>query len=241
MVSPVQHRGEFDSYARKAIDEMKDLTVIMMTPNLVPKKWAEYHKSKLLESIGDTPLITISRKPMNWGVNLIQTEYSLENIYRQLLRGAKTAKTHWIAVADDDTLYPKQHFAYRPPQKEGYFYNLNRWHLFTWGEPFYFHKPRHGGGLMIASRELVIKALEERFKMGSLPPKAHHELGTRKDMIEYDFVKSRGFYTKEPIVSFYHEKSIDEANRRRRKYAWPVRAYDIPVWGRAEELRKRFL
>ena len=220
---------------------MKDITIIMMTPNLVPKNWAKYHKQKLLEASDGAPIITISSKPLNWGSNLIQEEYGLPNLYKQLLRGAKTATTEWIAVADDDTLYPKEHFAFRP-KEPGFYYNLNRWHLFTWGEPFYFHKPKPGGGLMIATRILVIEAMEAR--MAADPKLEGHysvkELGASRRMGKYDKHEFKQFYTTRSIVSFYHEKSIDEFIRRRKKYVWPVRAYDLPLWGRAQDLRKKF-
>ena len=220
---------------------MNDLTVIMLTPNLVPKKWAQFHKQKLLEAIGDTPLITVSKKPLDWGHNIIQEEYSLLNIYKQMLRAAKIAKTPWIAMADDDTLYPRQHFEYRPKQ-EGYFYHLNRWHMFTWGEPIYFHKPMQGNGLLLATRELVVKALAKRFAHGdNLPPRAHHELGTRRDMLEQDLVKSTTFYLREPVLSFYHDYSFDEQTKRHRKRMWPVRAYDFPIWGKAADIRQKFI
>lgn len=219
---------------------MKDLTVIMMTPNKVPKEWAKYHKKMLLEAIEDTPIITISAEPLDWGINLIQTGYSLTNIYRQMLRGAKLATTPYIAIADDDTLYPKEHFEYRPPP--GTFgFNLNRWHLFTWGKAFYFHKPRPGGGLMIAPRELVINAVEARFRdyPDEFPGFLLRELGTRGRAKDYDNGELHEFYS-QPVVSFYHQQSIDPLNQRKRKAPWPVQAFDIPVWGRAEDLRKLF-
>lgn len=219
---------------------MKDLTIIMMTPNLVPNSWAKYHKKKLLEAANGAPIITISAKPLNWGLNLIQKGYGLSNLYKQLLRGAKTAKTELIAIADDDTLYPKDHFAFRP-KEPGFYYNLNRWHLFTWGEPFYFHKPKPGGGLMIATRKLVIDAIETRMANYSLHLNfAVKELGTTPKMIESDKHEYKVFYTKEPVVSFYHDNSVDRQVRQHKKYAWPVRAFDIPLWGRAEDLRKKF-
>ena len=175
---------------------MKDLTIIMMTPNLVPKSWAKYHKKKLLEAADGTPIITISAIPLNWGLNLIQKEYGLTNLYKQLLRGAKTAKTEWIAIADDDTLYPKDHFAFRS-KEPGFYYNLNRWHLSSWGEPFYFHKPKPGGGLMIATRILVIEAMEARL---TADPKLENpysvkELGSSIRMRQYDKHEFKGFYT----------------------------------------------
>lgn len=217
---------------------MKDLTVIMMTPNLVPQKWAKFHKKKLLEAIGDTHLITVSAKPLDFGENIIQEEYGLENLYKQMLRAAKLAKTPWIAMADDDTLYPKSHFEYRP-KTEGFFYNLNRWHMFTWGDPIYFYKPWRGNGLLIATRDLVVKALENRFE--KKVPQPWHELGTRREMLEQDLVKGSIFYTDEPVLSFYHDGSVDASVRDHTKRMFPVRAYDIPVWGKAEDMKKKFI
>lgn len=221
---------------------MDDITIIMMTPNLVPKKWAEFHKEKLLEAADGAPIITISKEPLDWGTNLIQTEYGFTNIFRQMLRGAKLATTKYIAIADDDTLYPKEHFQFRPPE-DGFYYNLNRWHIFTWGSPFYFYKPRPGNGLLICTRELLIKALELRFKNndGDLPSYLCHELGSVPAALECDKKEWKSFYTVEPIVSFYHEHGLDKLSKTHKKKAWPVRAFDIPKWGKAEELRKKFI
>lgn len=225
---------------------MNDLTIIMLTPNLVPSSWAKYHKEKLLEAADGAPIITISAKPLDWGLNLIQNEYGLANLFKQLLIGAKAAKTEWIARADDDTLYPKDHFAFRP-KEPGFYYNFNRWHLLTWTDPYfrdpyYFYKPRPGGGLMIATRKLVIDALEARMAAdpGFKSIYSFKELADSKEMRNYDRFEYKQFYTVMPIVSFYHQKSIDDLNRRRKKKAWPVRAFDLPLWGRAEDLRKKF-
>lgn len=211
-----------------------------MTPNRVPKSWAEYHKKMLLEAVGDTPIITISSEPLDWGTNLIQTEYGLTNLYQQMLRGAKLATTPYIAIADDDTLYPSEHFQYRPPMDK-FAYNFNRWHLFTWGNPFYFYKPRPGNGLLIASRELLVKALEARFQADNpLSIDFMNELGSVRGAMGHDKAGYVEFLTINPVVSFYHEFSVDPLCKRHRKYPWPVRAFDIPKWGRAEDLRKYF-
>jgi len=223
---------------------MEDLTVILCTPNKVPKAWAEYHKNMLLRAIGDTPVITISRIPLDWGTNLIQEGYGLTNLYYQVLRGAELATTPYIATVDDDTLYPAEHFRFRPPL-DCFSYNLHRWHLFTWGNPFYFHKPLPGGGLMIAPRELAVKALRIRFlelneESKQLPKHLSHELGTRRDARYADKGKWIKFYTSVGVVSFYHEKSVDVLNQTRRKKAWPIQAFDIPFWGKAQDIRKHF-
>lgn len=224
---------------------MKDLTVVMLTPNRLPKLWVQYHRKVLTEAIGDTPIITISKKPLDWGTNLQQSEYGYPNIYKQMLRGARLATTKYIAMADDDTLYPKEHFRFRPPT-DGFYYNFNRWALPTWRtnkkEIFYFHKPKTGNGCMIATRELLIEAMEARLAADpELPGYFTKELGSSGRMMSYDKIGSQSFYTTEPIVSIVHDLTADSAAQKHNKRIWPVRAYDIPVWGRAEDLLKKFV
>ena len=222
---------------------MKDLTVVMLTANKVPLKWAQYHKEVLIENSQGASIITVSYKPLDWGdQNFIQTEYSMPNIYRQCLYAAQAAKTEFIAMIDDDCLHPKQHFEFRPIDP-GFYYNLNRWHLFTWSkEPFYFHKPLCGNGNMIAKRSYIIEALEARVKFDPLlRGRLGTELGLNHKNQRFDKLPAIEFRTKSPTVAFYHEGSIDEASQRRKKYAWPVRVPELYVWGRAEDLIKKWI
>ena len=65
---------------------MKDLTIIYLTANQTPEVFAEYQRKILLEAIGDTPLISISRKPLNFGTNLLDIEkQGYINIYHQMI------------------------------------------------------------------------------------------------------------------------------------------------------------
>lgn len=224
---------------------MKDLTVIFLTVNEVPEKWAEYHRKILLEAIGDFPLITISRKPMDLGINILQTEpKSSSNVYWQLLKGAKIATTEYVAVAEDDTLYPKEHFLFRP-KKDEFAYNMNHWHLFTWGRPTYSWKPRKGNYSMIAPRELLIEALEERFKKfpnNTIPPRLAGELGRNnlEKIMHVTIRKSVEFYTNISIINFNHDSGSDVLQRNHRKRLGNLQAYDIPHWGKAEDLVKYY-
>lgn len=222
---------------------MKDITIIMPTPNKVPRRWAEYHRQVLLEAIGDTPIITISKEPLDWGQNIIQTEYGIRNLYEQILRSAKMANTPYIAIAEDDTLYPKEHFEFRPPLNK-VAYDLNRWVIFTWGTPFYFHKPHFCTGGMIAPRELLVFSLEERLNKypNEMPPGLLKEVG-RNDWEKRNRITqipSISYYAKYPYLCFNHDFSVEFGQINHNKKAWPVRAYDIPKWGRAEDVVKLF-
>lgn len=224
--------------------ESSDITIIMITASRVPKKWAEFHKQKLIEVVGSAPIITISREPLDWGINLLQTEpYGISNIYFQLLRGAKAAATDYIAVAEDDTLYPREHFEYRPPV-DTFAYNMNKFGLFTWGRPTYFWKNRIKNSTLIAPRKLTIEALEERFQKypNGTPGGFTGELGRPniEDKLGISRRKSAWFSTEVSIVSIDHEYGIDRLARTHRKGMGILRAYDIPYWGKAEELVKKF-
>src|SRR6185369_5393666 len=153
----------------------KDLTIIFLTANLVPKNWAQFQKKVLLKAAKGLPIITVSREPLDWGQNILQTEpYGVSNIYFQLLQGAKLAKTPFIGVAEDDTLYPTRHFhKFRPPP-DTFAYNHNRLGIYTWGKPTFFWKHNPSNSVLIAPRQLLIDALEERF--AKWPNGTPHEL-----------------------------------------------------------------
>jgi len=217
-----------------------NITIIFLTINKVPEKWAEYHKSILLEAVDGAPIITISRKLLDWGeVNITQDgEASVINIYKQVLRGAKLATTPYIAIAEDDTLYPKEHFQFRPPPNT-FAYEGSRWGLFTWGTPTFYHKKRISNGCMIAPREAVIDSLEERFrryptnnKIGELGK----EKGTKLDKKETMF-----FWSSVPSIFLSHVNAIDHLEQTKRKAMSTVRAYEIPYWGKASDVASKFI
>lgn len=217
---------------------MNDLTIIFLTVNKVPEAWAGYHKSVLLEAIGDTPVITISKKPMDWGINLIQdAESSVSNIYKQVLRGAKLATTPYIAIAEDDTLYHKSHFEFRPPM-DTFAYDFHRWGLFTWGTPTYYHKARISNAAMIAPRELVIESLEARFEM--YPENKIGELGKEKGT-KLDRKNTMHYWPKVGMIFFSHRNSLDPTEQHKSKKMGVVQAFDISYWGKAEDLVKHFI
>jgi hypothetical protein len=228
-----------------------DLTIIFLTINRVPEQWAAYHKEILLEAAGDHPIITVSRKPTAIGTNLIDEErMSSSNIYWQLLRAAKLAKTPFIGQAEDDTLYTKEHFNAHRPAMDTFAYNLSRWSLYTWGKPTYSWRKSPVGASLIAPREKFIQVLEERFKKfnGFIPTEFCSELGFREWEQAHGFKKEKyaEFYTCDPIIQVNHDffsfqnTGTDAVAKRHKKRMGFMRATDIPVWGKAEDLIKNF-
>jgi len=221
---------------------MSDLTVIFLTENRLPTHWTEFQKKHLIEAIGNNDLITISRNKMDFGINIIQTEKrSISNIYRQILVGAKKATTRFIAIAEDDTLYVREHFDFRPKNERIFFYNMANWKIFNWGRPTYHSSLRIAlNYVFIGSREIIIEVLEKRFKQRM--HKHFGELGKYK----IDRNNSKGscsidyFSTCEAIININHDKGFDDYCHRHVKRMGNLRAYDIPKWGKAKDLIKEF-
>lgn len=225
---------------------MNDLTCIFLTVNKVPEQWAQFQKETLLKALDGYPVITMSMKPLDWGTNVLQDgEISASNVYRQLLRGAKLATTKYIAVAEDDALYPREHFHSFRPKDDEFGYNFSRWGIFSWGIPTYFWCDRISNLTLIANRELVIEALEERFaKYPEGTPNAQTgELGRYKRQMDLGTTnyKAVAFYTTVPVVNFSHPEALCTFEQRKRKRLGFVRAYDIPYWDHAKDLQARFV
>lgn len=237
----------------------KDLTCLFLTVNKVP--WMAYHNKMMLEAIGDYPLITISAEPMDLpGIQLRQSkEQSHDKIYKLMLQGAKLATTDYIAMIEDDMFYSKDHFELRPPL-DTFGYNWNRWVMFTWGEPIFSFKRRYCNGCSILPRLEMILALEERFaKWKEIPHILNGELGYEKieKNLGVTVRKSMPMYSKTAVVQVQHiygtpgigkpksmwkpGDTLDlEARKLRRRHGM-IRAYEVPYWGRAEDLVKNFL
>ncbi|KKS13837.1 hypothetical protein A2617_00290 [Candidatus Daviesbacteria bacterium RIFOXYD1_FULL_41_10] len=225
-----------------------DITIIFLTLNKVPKKWVPYHREMLEKAADGAPIISVSREPMDFGTNIIQTEpASAVNIYWQTLKAAKIATTPYIAIAEDDTLYPREHYHGFRPSLDTFAYNKTRWGLNTWGLPIYYHAQRASHMTLIAPRKLAVEALEERFNKYPIDnaggKNAGGELGKQwmEERLGVTLRKSVEFYTSDPVMYFQHIESIDPLNVNRKKRMSRIRALEIPYWGRSEDMIKKFV
>jgi len=197
---------------------MADITIIYYTANVI-EKGIEYSVLRSLRG-HSLPIVSVSQEPMELGKNIVvQKERSLSNIYRQVLIGAKAATTEYVALCEDDCLYLKHHFKFRP--KKSFGYNLNRWMLhLDQDQKVFSYRDRIVLSQCIARREDLIKCLEST-------PGRDKELGRmpgEEEMFET-------FRTKEPNLIFCHDK-----NTSGKKYLGkdaPTQT-ELPPWGTSE-------
>lgn len=213
-----------------------DITLIYYTNNKIRKDFALATQAELIKEAGDLPIITVSHKPMTFGKNICigGLESLIYNIYKQILIGAKAAKTKYIACVEDDCLYTYEHFSLEPPE-DTIFYNMNRWSIDRKG--FYYHRRRVGMWQCIAPRQLIIDALEERFAMypKPFPRKVPQPAEPGKHDKKFNLTprKIKIVDTTLPIVTFNHRPSMGGLRKILKSDTIKT---DIPHWGDATQL-----
>ena len=226
---------------------MTDLTVLYYTANVLREPFATNVRNVLLEAIGDTPLISVSHEPMDFGQNIV-VDYprSIMSIYRQVLDGARAATTEYVAMAEDDCLYSKEHFSsFRPPADE-FAYDMARWSIYSWSvPPIYSIKYRHSNSTMLCPRKLLISALEERF--AKYPPATSNpnlsyfaEPGRYERKLGVTIQKIHEYTSTCPCVTFSHPDALGFDYQGTRKGLGELKAFDIPFWGKAEDVIKKY-
>lgn len=139
------------------------LTVIYYTNNKEKPAFAERIQKKLLENIGDLPLVSVSQKPMEFGHNICVGDVgsSTQNTWRQFHIGAQEAKTRFVATAEADCLYPPEYFQHRPPDENVIAYAKPMWLAYARKTPIYIPKRAGSFGASIMGRKQAIDAMEK--------------------------------------------------------------------------------
>jgi hypothetical protein len=222
---------------------MSDLTIIYLTANSLPEHFTNYQQNIFLVATEGHEIISVSRQPIKLGRNIIDDgERSHLNMYKQLLRACKMATTDYIASAEDDVLYSKEHYNFYRPPMDTIAYDMARWSLYTWGEPIFSIKQRVSNCTLIAPRLEYIDALEE--KLSKLHPKNLHyvsevgryerQLGLKPRLVNTQI------WAEVPSIHINHIDGTDPLSNQTRKRPGQLKAHNIPYWGEAKEIVKEY-
>jgi len=235
----------------------KDLTIIYYTANYLDTEnpfFLKNTKAQLVKAIGDLPLIVVSQKPTE-RFEGYKGEYrnicvgnigrSHLNIYKQILIGAKEAKTPYVAMAEDDILYSYEHFHTKLPVDNMFLYDMNRLSIFTWTKPplYSYRHNRKVVNQLIAPTKMLIEAMEERFAkypdLSKVPLKYWGDPGRYENHLGVTVRATYTFMCTNPSIVFSHPKAYGyEFNQGKRKRLGDLRIIEIPYWGTAAQVLK---
>lgn len=226
----------------------EDLTIVYLTLNRTPEEWHKFHMEHFLKASAGAKVISVSRKPMDLGINLIdEEEPKYSNIYRQLLRAAEIADTKYIATAEDDVLYSREHYKEYRPRDDEFSYNHARWSVFSWEgkRAIYCLRQRISNCSLIAPRDLLIEALRERFKRYEgqhIPESLMGECGRNKleSKMGITLRKLVEWWSTCPIIHLNHPDGTDGRQVNKFKLHGQLKAIMIPYWGKASDIAVRY-
>jgi hypothetical protein len=262
--------GEGD---RDGASAMEDLTIVYYTCNYLEEKNPYFLKNcwdQLMKAKKDLPVVAVSQKPMDpqfYGVHPEITNLNLGdigrshlNIYWQILQGCKAAKTTWVAMAEDDILYSEQHFNpqyfvdLRIMATDTFLYDMNKVSLFTWDRKhpiFSFRSKRKVVNQLIAKRQMLIDAMEERFaKLPDLRKiweerrilKYWGDPGRYESSLGVSPRETYEFFSWVPSIVFSHEYAYGyEFNQGKRKKNGDLRIVELDDWGKASDILNLYI
>lgn len=234
---------------------MSDITACYYTANRLPEPFASNVRSRLLESTlaANVPIVSVSQSPINLGRNICVGPIgsSLLNLYTQVLIAARYAETPYVALVEDDCLYPPSHFTcYRPPPNV-FGYNQNKWFVLVWDneDKAVLSNKEHRCVLnqCIAHRQLLIESLEERFEIVARTRPSEDRIdmhfaepGRHEKWLGFTERTKHEYWSPEPSIVFCHlYANIDKLGKRRRH--GEIRAKSCVPWGSAAELIRKYV
>lgn len=230
-----------------------DLTIIYYTSNHLDTanpRFLAHTRNQLANVAENYPIISVSQKPItafsdqaHQNICVGDIGRSHLNIYRQLLIGAKKAKTPYVASAEDDILYSHSHFRTHRPPPHRFAYDLNRWGMNSWVNPPVFgYRARPVVNQLIAPTELLIEAMEERFAKfkdvpdDQVPISFWGDPGRYEKQLGVTVRELECFAAPEPSLVYSHQAAYGFLNHGRRKSVGEFPRTTLPLWGSAEAM-----
>lgn len=211
----------------------KDLTVICYSSNREKPEFEKKVTDGIKKIVGNTPIISITQKPMNFGLNICVGDVGLSdyNIYRQMQIGCKLATTQYVATAEADCFYPPTgYFDFIPPDSELAYHYTNLYIL--WQGSHIFNQKAFSLCGLFSNREFLLSRFKRSITDKTIwrdGHKPHHPLF-------YKWKDWTPFRSMIPIINcktpqgMRHKSGVNTESR-------PVK--DLPHWGNAEEFERK--
>lgn len=215
---------------------LKDLlTVVYYTSNCENPEFEQKIRNKLIETIGNLPLISVSQKPLKFGKNICvgNVGISNQNVFRQLQVGAMQAKTPFVITAEADCLYPKEYFEFVPTDLNACVRYDNVWIVYKNSTAGFVQKA-YSECATIWGRENLIRHIEKRLK-GRNKWRATIEHGSEVPKLFGKHATS--FHGEIPVINI---KTTEGMHRYTgvMKNQDPRGVKKLPFWGTANKIRK---
>ena len=186
-------------------------------------------ESKVIEQIlkvkGDIPVISVSQKPLDFGMNICvgEIEHCYESAFKQALIGCKEAKTDYVAMCESDCLYPAGYFDFEPTDLNTIYTYDNVWLMWDRENRTRFYKHGTTAGSIILGRKFYIKLMEN---------------GGNNGMPNFsDKTIKWETFTGQPLINIKTRQGVSFGTTLTKG----VRPKEtLPYWGSVEDIKKNY-
>jgi len=195
----------------------EDMTIIYYTDNTCPEPLFSKVKENLRKL--NYPVIEVHNETK---------ERSHLELFKNIARGLEQVKTKYVATAEHDCFYPKEHYDFRPKEDDVFYYNTNHWFLTTDNQTYYQPvKTRRALSGLICNKELLEKAVKERIKFLENGGVLKRKIPGACEFGIVDDYKSQDFSTKEPYLDVRHGNNFSgyRKGKNKTKYLAPWGTY----------------
>jgi hypothetical protein len=213
-----------------------NLTLIYYTANICEPVLAQKVRENILK-VTNAPVISVSQEPIDFGENVCVGKVGMSsyNIRKQILIGAMHASTDYVALVEDDTLYPPDHFDVLNCKRDDKIcYNRKVFVLSAFNK----NLARKGSlytGAIIANKYFLINVLKDMIKgrRGWVDDPNHSHPTRRLKLPTFRSYGHATFKQRGSLITVDHASSMHPTMHNVRRDI-----DELPIWGNARELLK---
>ena len=220
--------------------------IVYYTDNRLDEKIMRRCQEQIKKS--GLPIVSVSLKPINFGDNIVlPLERGYLTMVKQILAGLEKIKTDAVFLCEHDILYHPSHFQFRPPKKDIFYYNQNKWRLRISDGHLVYHDCKSLSQLC-ADRKILIKHYKKRIalmeKVG-FSRRMGFEPGSHNRPERVDDFKSEDWRSEFPNIDIRHGQNLTEtrwqvsefnsSSQRRVSRSWKE-ADELPWWGSGKNI-----
>lgn len=168
-------------------------------------------------------------------------------MFRQILRGLEALDTDFAFLTEHDVLYAPEHFEFRPPRRDTYYYNVHTWKVDVETGRAVTYLTQQTSGLC-ADRQLLITHYRERIRRceaEGFTRAMGFEPGSHGRAERVDDVPSAIWRAPVPNIDLRHGTNLTESRWTPDQFRNPVQdwheAPEVPGWGRTAGRMAEFL
>lgn len=207
--------------------------------------------ARLLDAVRHTidasalPIVAVTLQPIDWPASqniVLPLERGYLTMFRQILAGLEALDTEIAFFAEHDVLYSAEHFTFRPPRADAYFYNLSWWKVDARTGHALTYTAKQTSQLC-ADRALLVAHYRERVRRVEAEGFSRamgFEPGSHGRPQRVDDVPSATWRSAVPNIDVRHDTNLTPSRWKQDQFKDPRSCQDwqeadrVPGWGKTE-------